>query len=141
MAIFNPSNQLLQIDTGQSRTYAFNPAFSQAPVYAPLGDSQVLGQRYFGAANQTASNPAGSPGIFVLAKYLSTSATTLANLTTAGAPSAVYWTDSTFTTVSGILSEALGASAQYAAGYMMVNTVSLTTLTTAQLLGAYVIVQ
>jgi hypothetical protein len=141
MAFRNPSNQLIQIDTGSTRTYLYNKALSPIQVYADIGEVQVLGQRYFGVANTSVSNPYGAPAIFQLVKYLSTSAVTTANLTTAGAPAPVYWTDNTFTTVTGILSEALNGSAQYAAGYLMLNIVSLPTLTAAQLLGAQVFVQ
>lgn len=141
MAFRNPSNQLIQIDTGATRTYLFNPKLSPIQVYANIGEVQVLGQRYFGVTNTTPANPYGAPAIFQLVQYLSTSAVTTANLTTAGAPAPVYWTDNTFTTVTGILSEALNGSAQYSAGYLMLNTVSLPTLTGAMLLGAQVFVQ
>ena len=141
MAIYGVANQLLQIDTGASRTYLFNPKQSPIQVYANIGEIQVLGQRYFGVTNTTPSNPYGAPAIFQLVQYLSTSAVTTANLTTAGAPAPVYWTDNTFTTVTGILSEALNGSAQYAAGYMMLNIVSLPTLTATLLLGAQVLIQ
>jgi hypothetical protein len=140
MAIFNPSNQLLQIDTGTTRTYLFNPTQSKIQVYANIGEVQVLGQRYFGVTNATPSNPYAAPAIFQLVQYLSTSATTTANLTTAGAPAPVYWTDETFTTVSGISTEA-GVGLNGIAGYMMVNTVSLPNLTATLLLGAQIIIQ
>ena len=42
MAIFNPSNQLLQIDTGKASTYLYNPSLGFAP-WAGLGENQVLG--------------------------------------------------------------------------------------------------
>lgn len=140
MAFRNPSNQLIQIDTGKPLTYLWNPSQSAISVYANLGEIQVLGQRYFTISNATAANPYGSPAIYVLAQYLSTSAVTTANLTTAGAPAPVYWTDNTFTTVTGILSEGFG-SAQMAAGYMMANIISLPNLTATILKGAYVLVQ
>lgn len=144
MAFLNPSNQLIQIDTGSALTYLFNPAqgIGVIPAYQGIGENQVLGQRFFGA-NYTATNVNGSPAIYVLAQYLSTSATTLAQWTTAGAPAPVYWTDTTFTTVTGILSEALngGTSAQAVAGYWMPNTVSIPNVTLAQLLGGYGLVQ
>jgi hypothetical protein len=143
MAIFNVSNQLLQIDTGISRTYLYNSSTAFAP-WRGLGENQVLGQRYIGVTNPTPLNPSGAPAIFMLVQYLATSATTTANLTTAGAPAPVYWTDETFTTVSGISTEGIGAGAiglNFPAGYLMVNTVSLPTLTAAQLLGAMCLIQ
>jgi hypothetical protein len=150
MAFLNPSNQLIQIDTGNVLTYCWNPSASPISVYANIGEIQVLGQRYVGysaaapgTTNPPASNPSGSPAIYVLAQYLATSATTLANWQTANAPAPVYWTDTTFTTVTGIASEALngGTNATMVAGYLMANYVSLPKLTLTQLLGGYVFVQ
>ena len=90
MAFLNPSNQLIQIDTGNVLTYCWNPSASPISVYANIGEIQVLGQRYVGysaaapgTTNPPASNPSGSPAIYVLAQYLATSATTLANWQTA----------------------------------------------------------
>lgn len=134
MAWFGPSNQLIQIDTGKTRTYLYNKSQSAIQVYADIGEVQVLGQRFFSVDNTTAANPFGAPAIYQLVKYLSTSATTTGNLTTAGGPAPVYWTDNTFSTVTGITSESLGLN--FLAGYLMVNTVDLPTLTAAQLLGA-----
>ena len=143
MAFMTVSNQLLQIDTGIIRTYLYNSAASFLP-WRGLGENQVLGQRYFALVNQTPTNPSAAPGIFMLVNYLATSATTTANLTTAGAPAPVYWTDETFTTVSGITTEGIGAGAigiNFPAGYLMVNTVSVPTLTAAQLLGSMCLIQ
>lgn len=142
MAFFNPSNQLLQIDTGKASTYLYNPTLGFAP-WAGLGENQVLGQRYFASANVTATNPSGAPLILMLVQYLSTSAITTANLTTAAAPAPVYWTDETYTTVSGISTESLGLN--FAAGYMLLNTVTGTgnagtALTAAALLGSYMLI-
>ena len=72
MAIFNITNQLLQIDTGSTRTYVFNKGQSPISIYAGIGESQVPGQRYVGAANPTAANPFGAPGYFMLVYYQST---------------------------------------------------------------------
>jgi hypothetical protein len=143
----NPSNQLLQIDTGVVTTYLYNPSqgIGVIPAYAGIGENQVLGQRYFGYATgtPTASNPNGSPGIYMLVQYLSTSATTLANWQAAGAPAPVYWTDQTYTTVSGIKSEGFAGAGNYSdtAGYWMPNTVSLPNATLAQLLGGQGLIQ
>ena len=146
MAFFNPSNQLLQIDTGKVGTYLYQPGTGP---WAGLGENQVLGQRYFGVDNVTATNPSGAPRIFMLVQYLSTSAITTANLTTAAAPAPVYWTDETYTTVTGITTEALGATTlglAFPAGFMLVNTTTGignagTALTAAALLGSYMLIQ
>jgi hypothetical protein len=141
MAFFNPSNQLIQIDTGNVLTYMFNPASSPISVYANIGEIQVLGQRYVGINAITTANPSGSPAIYVLAKMLATSAATLAAWQTANAPAPVYWTDTTFTTVSPIMSEGFGGLQASVAGYWMPNYASLPKVTLAQLQGAYGLVQ
>ena len=142
MAFLNPSNQLIQIDTGSVLTYLWNPTASPIQPYANLGEIQVLGHRYVGISNSSASNPAGAPAVYVLAQILSTSAMTLANWQAANAPAPVYWTDETFTTVSAVYSEAYNSIGnQMIAGYLMANYASLPKATLAQLLGGYVFVQ
>jgi len=163
MAFFNVSNQLLQIDTGVVRTYLYNPSLGLGaiPAYQGIGENQILGQRYIGVipGNSTstpgsalsattyptgynAAQNSGSPAIYMLVQYSPASAVTTANLTTAGAPAPVYWTDNTFTTVTGITTEAIAtAPSAFPAGFMMVNTTSLTSLTAAQLVGAYILIQ
>ena len=42
MAFRNPSNQLIQIDTGATRTYLYNKALSPIQVYADIGDAQSI---------------------------------------------------------------------------------------------------
>jgi hypothetical protein len=138
MAFFNPSNQLIQIDTGSVATYLWNQSQSPIQVYSAIGEAQVLGQRYFGVSNPTPANPYGTPAIFILVQYLSTSATVIGNVPAAPAP--VYWTDQTYTTVSGISTEsAFGLNG--IAGFMQINTTSLPNLTTAKLLGANILIQ
>lgn len=143
MAFQNVSNQLLQIDTGAASTYLYNSSSAFAP-WKGLGENQVLGQRYTASVNATAANPSGAPAIYMLVQYLSTSAITTANLTTAAAPAPVYWTDETYTTVTGISSEGLGLN--FVAGYMLLNTttgvgLSGTALTAALLLGSQMLIQ
>ena len=137
-----PSNQLMQIDTGKARTYLYNKSQSPIQVYSDIGEVQVLGQRFVGYSNATASNPSGSPAIYMLVKYLSTSALVTGDLKAAPAP--VYWTDNTFSTVTAITTEAIGAgtgSIYFPAGYLMVNTTDVPGLTGAQVLGAQLLIQ
>lgn len=129
MSIFGASNQLIQIDTGTVRKYVFNPSQSPIQVYANIGEVQVPGQRYFAVSNATASNPFGAPAIYMLVYYKST-----ANPAPQSAPAPCYWTDETFTTVSGVASEGL-STLNYPAGYLQVNTTDLTTLTATNLNG------
>ena len=145
MAIFNPSNQLLQIDTGKVQTYLYNPSQGLANIaaYAGIGENQILGQRYVGV-NDISGNPSGAPAIYILCQYLATSATTLSQWQTANAPAPVYWTDTTLTTVSGIKTEGFtgsGSNFNDTAGYWMPNYASLPNLTLPQLLGGWGLVQ
>ena len=166
MAFFNPSNQLLQIDTGVVSTYLYNPTLGLAP-YAGIGENQILGQRYIAVTpqsgttpgssltaatyptNYAAANASGSPAIYMLVQYNPASALTTANLTTAAGPAPVYWTDNTFTTVTGITTEGIGGTTLglgFPAGYMLLNTATGygnagTALTAAALLGAYIMIQ
>ena len=135
MAFFNVSNQLLQIDTGKVRTYLYNSSISPIAVYAGLGENQVLGQRYFGVTNTSPSNAFGSPAIFVLVQYQST-----ANPAPVAAPAPVYWTDDTYTKVSGVAAEAL-VNPQTIAGYLMPNTTDISGLTATQLNGSLCLIQ
>ena len=129
MAIFNIANQLLQIDTGSTRTYLFNKSQSPIQVYAGIGESQVPGQRYVGVTSSTAANPFGAPAYFMLVYYQSTG-----NPAPQSAPAPVYWTDNTYTTVTGVESESL-LGLNGIAGYLMLNTTSLPTLTATLLNG------
>lgn len=136
MAIFNVSNQLLQIDTGKVRTYFYNSSLSnlQGP-YAGLGENQVLGQRYIGVTNATVTNPYGAPAIYMLVTYKSTG-----KPAPVAGPAPVYWTDNTFTVVSGVESEGVAGLAS-TAGYLMPNTTDISGLTDAMLEGALVLIQ
>lgn len=133
MAFLNPSNQLIQIDTGKALTFFYNSSLGLS-IYAGLGENQILGQRYF-SANYTVTNPSGSPAIYMLVQYKST-----VQPAPAAAPAPVYWTDETFTTVSGVSTES-GFGLSGIAGYMMVNTASLPNLTAAQLQTAQLLIQ
>ncbi len=141
-----PSNQLIQIDTGNALTFLYQPTAGLGAIaaYRGIGENQVLGQRYVGFNNATKTNPSGSPAIYQLVQYLSTSALATADLTTAGAPAPVYWTDNTFTTVTAITTEGIGGTTlglNFPAGYMMPNTVSISGLTAAQVLGSQMLIQ
>jgi hypothetical protein len=140
MAFYGPSNQLLQIDTGNVQTYLYNPNLQLQP-YAGIGENQVLGQRYVGV-NFSSTNPSGAPAIYVLAQMLATSAVTLSQWQTANAPAPVYWTDQTYTTITAVKSEGwAGAGLQDVAGYWMPNFAALPNLTLAQMLGGWGLVQ
>jgi len=143
MAQFGPSNQLIQMDSGNPLTTLYNPAagLGAIAVYQGIGENQVLGQRFF-ASYSTATNPSGAPTILVLAQMLSTSAMTLAQWQTANAPAPVYWTDQTYTTITAVKSEGWsGGGFQDTAGYWMPNFASLPNVTLAQLLGGQGFVQ
>lgn len=142
----NPSNQLIQIDTGNALTYLYNANSGLGTIvaYQGIGENQVLGQRYFGYQEKsiTAANPSGAPAIYTLVQMLATSAMTLSQWQTANAPAPVYWADQTYTTVTAIKSEGwAGAGLQDVAGYWMPNFASLPNVTLAQLLGGIGLIQ
>jgi hypothetical protein len=134
MAIYNVTNQLLQIDTGKALTQYWNPNQSPISVYAQIGEIQVPGQRYFAVGSQTAANPFGSQLVLELVYYSS-----IAQPAPTSAPAPVYWTDNTYTTVTGVQSESL-IGLNGIAGYMMVNTTSVTGLTAANIQGAQLLI-
>jgi len=137
MAIYNLVNQLVQIDTGKIQTYLYNKSQSPIQVYADIGEFQVPGQRYAGLSvgSNVASNPFGAPAIYMLVKYLSTG-----NPAPVNGPAPVYWTDATYTTVTGVESEsALGLNG--IAGYLQLNTTALPSLTATLLNGSLCFIQ
>jgi hypothetical protein len=134
MALFGVSNQLLQIDTGNVRTFFYNSASSPVSIYAGLGENQVLGQRYFGSIS-TVTNPSGAPAVYMLVKYQSTG-----NPAPVAGPAPVFWTDETYTTVSGVESEGL-LGLNSAAGYLMPNTTDISGFTNTMLNGSIVCIQ
>jgi hypothetical protein len=142
-----PSNQLIQVDTGVLTTHLYNPTLGLGAItpYQGIGENQVLGQRYFAYAPgksvsgitgvPSAANPSGIGGVFMLVTYKST-----AQPAPIAYPAPVYWTDETFTTVSGVSTESqFGLSG--IAGYLMPNTTSISGLTAAQLQGSQVYIQ
>lgn len=133
MSLFGLNNQLLQIDTGNPRTYLYNSSLALS-IYAGIGENQVLGQRYANSLS-TVTNPSGAPAIYMLVKYSST-----ANPTPASAPAPVYWTDETYTTVTGVSTESL-LGLNGVAGYLLLNTTDLTTLTATMLNGSLCLIQ
>lgn len=135
MAIYNIANQLLQIDTGNPRTFLYNSALSPVSIYAGLGENQVLGQRYCDVVNKTPGNPQGAPAIYMLVKYQSTG-----NPAPVAGPAPVWWTDETYTTVSGVESEAL-LGLNGIAGYLLPNTTDMPNLTNTILNGSMCLIQ
>jgi hypothetical protein len=135
MAIYNLQNPLLQIDTGNPRTFLYNASLSPISIYAGQGENQVLGQRYSDVVNKSAANPGGSPAIYMLVKYQSTG-----NPAPVAGPAPVYWTDNTFTTVTGVNSEAF-VGGNLLAGWLLPNTTDMPSLTNALLNGSQCLIQ
>ena len=134
MALFGLNNQLLQIDTGNVQTYLYNASLSPVSIYAGLGENQILGQRYAQSITSP-TNPSGAPAVYMLVKYSS-----VANPAPLTAPAPVYWIDETYTAVSGVSTESL-LGLNGVAGYLMLNTTALTTLTNTILNGSLCLIQ
>jgi hypothetical protein len=98
------------------------------------GASQLLGSLYFQPLTPTgqASNGGGSNQILKYVRYNPTTSVAIQ-----AGPALVYWKDETFTTVTPTLSEALGASQNSVAGWLLYNTTTLSTATAAQINGNF----
>jgi hypothetical protein len=134
MALLGLNNQLLQIDTGNPRTYLYNSSLSPVSIYAGLGENQILGQRYANSLT-TVTNPSGAPAIYMLVKYSS-----VANPAVQSAPAPVYWIDGTYTAVSGVSTESL-LGLNGVAGYLLLNSTDLSTLTNTILNSSICLIQ
>jgi hypothetical protein len=133
MAQFGASIQTAQITTGNFRTALdpFVPGFAGYPNNP--GERNPLGAAYYDSTG-SASNPWGVPGKYRYVRYNST-----INPTPIATPGPVFWTDATFTTVTGVESESLGGGVlNMVAGLMMPNTTNLPSLTAATLNGNFV---
>jgi hypothetical protein len=130
MAQFGASIQTAQITTGNFRT-ALDPFVAGFAGYPNNpGERNPLGAAYYDSTG-SASNPWGVPGKYRYVRYNST-----VNPTPIATPAPVYWTDATFTTVSGVESEGLYGPSSVA-GLMMPNTTSLPSLTATTLNGNF----
>lgn len=93
-----------------------------------------------GSVAQVPINPANlltakGYGSILTIKYVRYNST--ANPAVVGGPAPVYWTDETFTTVTGTTTEASG-TVGWTAGLLLPNTVSISGFTNTQLNGNYV---
>src|ERR1700761_8080904 len=84
-------------------------------------------------------NGSGSPIFLKYVRYNPTASQTIVN-----GPTIVYWKDETFTTVTGLLSEAIGGTTlglNFIAGWMLPNTTDLPSVTAATLNGNWCFIQ
>jgi hypothetical protein len=133
MAQFGASIQTAQVTTGNFRT-TIDPYVSGYAGYPnnPGARNQV-GAAYYDSTGSL-SNPYGVPGKYRYVRYNSTSNPALTSVT---GPFIVFWTDTTFTTVSPVESEAAFTGISAVAGLCMPNVTALTTLTATILNGNY----
>ena len=119
------------IDTGNPYTVldAYNAALYNNGARAPLG---TLARVPLPVG--TVGSPAKGLGSSLAIKYVRYLST--ANPAVVGGPAVVYWTDLSFTTVTGVSTEGLGVN--FAAGWLLPNTVSISGFTAAQLNGNFV---
>lgn len=135
MAQYGASYQSMEIFTGNPRT-VLDPLVANtysAPTGAyepPYGQLNNLGASYFDNTGKATLNgtvtftPFGVPTKYRYVKYLSTDTTAVK-----GYPSPVFWVDEQMTTVSDKMSEGYTTTQQSIAGWLMVNSTDLTTLT------------
>ncbi len=126
MAQFNPSNQTVQVTTGNVRTTVDLPNTSLAnPFPYPTGVfPNPLGSVFWDNVVTTA-NLNGRPTKY---RYLQMKLTATPTILTG--PSAVWYTDKTMTTITATKSEAWGDVSSFA-GFLMPNSTDISTLTTA----------
>ena len=109
---------LTQVDSALNANGAVN--FSN-----PLG---TLWSPPINEGNVQSTNGYGAPPVLKYVQYLSTS-----NPAPVAWPAPVYWVDETFTVVTPVVTESLGDTINSIAGYLLVNTASVPTLTQAVL--------
>lgn len=127
MAQFSPSNQTVQVTTGNVRTTLDlpNTTFVGVPFPYPSGVfPNYLGSTFWDNA-VTVANPYGTPTKYRYVRCIFTA--TPAIQTT---PAAVWYTDSTMTAVTATLSEAWGGASSFA-GLLMPNSTDQPNLTSA----------
>lgn len=127
MAQFGPSDQTIQISSGNVRTTLDKFDATQLNNNA----QNTLGSAYWDST-VSAAFPNG-----LAVKYRYVRYNSAANPAVQAAPAAVYWTDQTMTTVTGKLSEAWGSSSAFA-GLLMPNSTDFVGLTAAILNGNFV---
>ena len=136
MAIFGGSQQTAQITASNVRLQVDQWAAS-APGVTNNNMKNPLGLVYYDVGGN-AGTPTSSPGLYVGApavyKYVLYKST--ANPALQSAPAVVYYTDETFTTVSGQASEGFTGTTIDCAGFLMPNTTD-TLISGAALTAAY----
>lgn len=133
MAQYGSSIQTMQITTGKARTTMDTYVASGTPTpYLPNGAKAQLGAAYYDNTPST-TYPNGMPAKYRYVRYNST-----ANAAVIAYPGPVFWTDKARTTVSSTMSEGLTGTQQDIAGWMMINSTDVSTLTAAILNGNFV---
>lgn len=129
MAQYGSSDQTVQVTTGNVRTTMDKFDATQLNNAA----RNTLGSVYVDNA-VTAANPNGAPTKYRYVRYNSAANSVALQAN----PAAVYWTDNTFTVVTGKISEAWTANASSFAGLLMPNTTDFVGLTAALLNGNFI---
>lgn len=127
-----PSNTV-RVTTGNVRTtydlittsgYFPNPTFGQFGLTNPLGSTFVDVGGPDSISGTLTQLPLGTISIYRYVLYKST-----ANPALIANPGMVYYTNNTFTTVSGAIADGVTGTASDFAGYLMPNTTDLSVLT------------
>ena len=134
MAIFGGQQQTAQITTGNVRTtydLYISSASSAAVGTLAINNNlrNPLGLIYYDVGGytgqgETPANPLNSPAVYKYVLYKSTT-----NPALVGQPGCVYYTDETFTTVSGAIGDGFTGTSIDCAGFLMPNTTDLPNLT------------
>jgi hypothetical protein len=137
MSLISVSGQTAQVTTGNVRTSidAFDSTKPNNGAVNPIG------MKYFDSVGSLPTSSGGTavltfPGYFgapVAYRYVRFKGTAAPAINTG--PALVWWQDATFTSVTPTKSEAIGGGNSFPAGFLMLNSTDVSTMTTAILNG------
>jgi hypothetical protein len=139
--IVNSGNVFTNIDPYIASASSTQQVIQQNQPPYPNGAYNTLGQAYLLPVNPAALSTAKGQGAPLVVRYVRYNST--ANPAPGAAPGVVYWTDETFTTVTGVFSEgnpAATGNLNSAAGILLPNSTSISGLTAAQLNSNFVFI-
>jgi hypothetical protein len=139
--VVNTGNVYTNIDTYIASATSTTQVIQQNQPPYPNGAYNTLGQAYLLPVVPGQLSTAKGQGAPLVVRYVRYNST--ANPAPLAYPAAVYWTDETFTTVSGVFSEGNPAGTgnlNSLAGILLPNSTSISGLTATQLNGNYVFI-
>jgi len=140
-AVVNSGNIYTNIDSYIASASSTQQVIQQNQPPYPNGAYNQLGIAYLAPPNPAVLSTTKGQGAPVVVRYVRYNST--ANPAVVAGPAPVYWTDETFTTVSGVFTEGIPnstGSSNMLAGFLAPNTTSYSGLTNTILNGNYVFI-